>query len=181
MLAACSKKKTAAQSIHFAPGELHLDKEEIVNSPPVDVRRKAFGVIYDLFKARNIDDWSSAAKALPQPWRALYTSSELDGEVKNDGFHQYFFNTRCKLLRETLDDLRYLGATEFADIHEKALSGIDVAYYTSSKRDDDDWDKFTSKYADRQWDDLEKRFYALKPEIDEIAAQHIKAHPEEYQ
>jgi hypothetical protein len=179
-LAACSEKPVPP-SIHFAPGELHLDKAEIADLPADKVQSKAIGVIFDSFKSREIKDWSFAAKSLPEPWRALYTSSELDGEVKNGGFHQYFFNTRCKLLRETLDDLRYLSANEFADIYEKAISGIDVAYYTSSKRDDDDWEKFTTKYADHQWDDLEKRFYAQKPELDEIAAQHIKAHPEEYQ
>jgi len=179
-LGACSKK-SAAPAIHFAPGELHLDKAEIADLPPDKVGSKAFGVIFDLFKARKIEDWSSAAKLLPQPWRALYTSSELDGEVKNGGFHQYFYNTRCKLLRETLDDLRYLGASEFADIYEKAISGIDMAYYTSSKREDDDWEKFTTKYADHQWNELEKRFYAQKPKLDEIAAKHIKEHPEDYQ
>jgi len=179
-LAACSRKSVAPPK-HFAPGDLHLDKDEIANTPTDEVQRKAVGVIFDLFKARNIEDWTYAAKSLPQPWRALYTSSELDSEVKNGGFHQYFFNTRCKLLRETLDDLRYLDASQFADLYEKAIAGIDVSYYRSSKRDDDDWEKFTTKYADHQWDDLEKRFYDQKPELDVIAAQHIKAHPEEYQ
>ncbi len=76
-LAACSKKP-AAEPIQFAPGELHLDKTEIAALPQDKLQSKAFDMIFDAFKARNLEDWSSAAKSLPQPWRALYTSSELD-------------------------------------------------------------------------------------------------------
>jgi len=77
--------------------------------------------------------------------------------------------------------LRFIGATGFLDIFERAVAGIDINYYTSPKRDADDWEKFTTKYADHQWDELEKRFYAQKPELEEIAITYIKAHPDEYE
>ena len=179
-MVSCSKKHSAPM-VHFDPSDFHLSKTEIQTLAPNELRSKAFGVIMNVFEAKKVEDWSGAAKSLPQSWRALYTALELQSEVANGGFHQYFYNTRCQLIEETRADLRFIGATEFLDIFEKAVAGIDIKYYTSPKRGEDDWNKFTTKYADQQWDDLEKRFYAQKPELEGVAIAHIKAHPDEYE
>jgi len=88
-------KKPSALVIHFDRSELHLDKAEIQSLPPNELRTKGVGAIVDAFKAKKVEDWSAAAKGLPQPWRALYTALELDSEVANGGFHQYFYNIRA--------------------------------------------------------------------------------------
>lgn len=66
--------------------------------------------------------WSSLSRGE----RAYLLTADLSGEVCNGGFDQYFSNTGCKHVHETLEALRMIGALEYAELLEKALQAARI-------------------------------------------------------
>ena len=179
----CSKSSAPPKPLPTATERLRLPAEAIGSLQPAELHSKANEVVYEVLKETGTEDpavWDATVAQLPPQWRLVYTIMTLDGQVRNGGFHQYFFNSRCRLIKETENDLAYLGATEFHQICAEAFRGIDLAYYTSPDRDEDDWEKFTSKYSDKKWEILEDRFFQQKPRLSDLVGSFIKQHPDLY-
>ena len=77
---------------------------------------------------RKIDSYSNIKKDLkdvPNPTETpIANIEELDMEVNNGGFNQYFFNSSGQHCFETLRELKRLGKNKKADLLEKAIELI---------------------------------------------------------
>ena len=65
--------------------------------------------------------WRLDYADLSEPERVFRAIWELQGEVGNGGFHQYFFNTSGSLAIGAADSLRVIGAATTAAIVERAV------------------------------------------------------------
>jgi hypothetical protein len=80
--------------------------------------------------------WRVKFDALSVPESVFRAVWELETEVNNGGFHQYFFNSSGKFARFALDALRAVGASQTAGILELAISviGTDVQWSNDAAR-----------------------------------------------
>jgi hypothetical protein len=80
--------------------------------------------------------WRVEFDALSGPESVFRAVWELEAEVNNGGFHQYFFNSSGKFARFALGALRAVGATQTAGILEQAINviGADVQWSNDAAR-----------------------------------------------
>lgn len=78
--------------------------------------------------------WSLGVGALSQAERVTYLVDELEREVNNGGFLQYFANSAGDWARETLEALLVIGAPLMAEVLERAM----VAFPPPGPSDDRD-------------------------------------------
>jgi hypothetical protein len=57
--------------------------------------------------------------------RIFYLNTQLEQEVNNGGFEQFFFNSSGDFANETLESLYAIGADETAKIYKKVLNAFD--------------------------------------------------------
>lgn len=80
---------------------------------------------------------------IPRALRMVFTVSAIDGEISNGGFRQYFSNSSRLHARESVEDLRLIGALRHLRIAEEALSLIEhlkSKYPVASRFFDEEWD-----------------------------------------
>lgn len=97
---------------------------------------------------------------LPVGVRTVYATWEVEAEVNNGGFEQYFLNTDGVLADEAVAGFQRIGATRAAALLELARQN----------RDDPD-----------QLAALDDRFYTLDEPIQDLRIRYIRTHPQDFQ
>lgn len=69
-------------------------------------------------------DYGSCVEKLSEAEMVFYLTVELEGEVMNGGFGQFFDNSSGNFANETEAALRRIGAEKTADIYKKALDAL---------------------------------------------------------
>ncbi len=124
-----------------------------------------------------------AAKKLPRGMRMIYTTINLQAEVDNGGFNQYFWNTQGKLNREALADLELIGAHRYARLFEEAIKQArKEAPMRDRFRRIGTPDAFSRSYTYTHLDAYDTRFFKLeqKYSLTKLRAAYIRAHPDEF-
>lgn len=68
--------------------------------------------------------WAQKYDALPEPKRVFRATWELQTQVNNGGFFQYFLNTSSWTVPSVCDALQAIGATETAAIVNAAIATV---------------------------------------------------------
>jgi hypothetical protein len=68
--------------------------------------------------------WSQDYASLPQAKRVCVVIWELEAQVNNGGFHQYFWNYSGRLASEAVDALLAIGAPAMAAIVRDAITVV---------------------------------------------------------
>lgn len=67
-------------------------------------------------------EWGDNMDALTDGQRHFYYNQNLEREINNGGFNQYFLNSSGDFAHETIKSLRTIGANHTADILQLALT-----------------------------------------------------------
>jgi hypothetical protein len=97
--------------------------------------------------------------ALNNDERAIWDIGELQYQVENGGFDQFFSNCETRW-KHTANALRRVGATRMADLFDQAS----IKFLNRKPPQDDDW--LVSK--ENLWDSEDSEFYKLEEELPEI-------------
>ena len=75
------------------------------------------------FKLHNLPGTEEeAVLKLPRSYRMVYTTINVESEIEDGGWNQYFWNTRMMLNREAISDFEMIGADDYADLMHRAVA-----------------------------------------------------------
>jgi hypothetical protein len=117
---------------------------------------------------------------LPGAVRTFVLADQLDGEVRNGGFLQYFSNPSGEYYKEALEALREVGAVHSLDILSRAVERFGASG-PSRDRDarNDQLAKLMDGANDRPFDDLDEQWYEdpdrLEAKLMTFAMLHARA------
>ena len=115
---------------------------------------------------------------LSQPEQIVGCLTELEMEVNNGGFHQYYWNSAGDHALETVHALRALGAhhTESLLVGANALFGEEGPSADRNHR----WRQLDSlgEQATSLWFELDGAFFEYKDNLSALAARFIRGHRE---
>jgi hypothetical protein len=77
-----------------------------------------------LSEDRDVGFWAADYEALAEPKRVFRAIWELEAQVNNGGFHQYFWNTSAWTVPGIWDALQAIGATATAAIVNDAIVAV---------------------------------------------------------
>jgi hypothetical protein len=66
-------------------------------------------------------EWGDNLSALSNPQKVFYFNQELEREINNGGFDQYFHNTSGNYANDTIETLKLIGAIKTAKILQAAI------------------------------------------------------------
>jgi hypothetical protein len=168
----------------MADSSLKLASTAIQEESAYDLAFKAFEQVVAALDEMPGDEQSNVL-SLPQHWRAIYTATILDMEVKNGGFHQFFWNTEGKLNEVTMQDLEFLRATEVHKLFGRAAaiySGHD--YINEKESGGNTWERFATAfrvgYQEERFEELDNEYFEYELDINELIGRFIKQHPRLY-
>jgi hypothetical protein len=118
---------------------------------------------------------------LPLGVRALYHTWTVEGEVKNGGFNQYYYNTEDKFASDAVGAFEYFGASEHAALMREA-NAIRAGEAAALKqyKDKGTIEAFSESYEHSKLGPLDKRFYKLGENLSQLRIARIRATPEQF-
>jgi len=143
----------------------------------------AMAVMYHIFHKVG-DDHSrrdEIIRSLPRAIRIVQTTTEVEGEVFNGGFNQYFWNTGGKMAAEALEAYRLIGAVKHAELLEKAMTIHDQETAKMQKfKDKGTLQAFSESYKETELNKLDLIFDAVAKEEDtrDLRVKYVRGHPE---
>lgn len=122
-----------------------------------------------------------AVKALTPGERMLYVTWQVEAEVNNGGFEQYFDNSRGLFAKEAILTFKLIGAKKHAVLMRRAIAAY-VRENPKQKRIkvDKAVKGYLKKYKDADLGKVDDAFYGIKENLSELRIKYIRAHPGEF-
>jgi hypothetical protein len=135
-------------------------------------------------RSGRMDEQAAVVKCLSLGLQRVFATQTLDMEVKNGGFHQYFWNPSGRFAAEALEGLREFGATRHASLMEEAM-----AVYERERPRQQRFKAmgtlaaFSESALESGLGELDMRYYQLEEEenLPALRAGYIRAVPQEFE
>ncbi|MFY7734889.1 MAG: DMP19 family protein [Bacteroidia bacterium] len=111
---------------------------------------------------------------LTQPQRNFYFNQNLEREINNGGFNQYFYNSSGDFAHETIISLRIIGADKTADILQKAIDQFPNSRVSKDRAKRQEVLEQIEDAANEVWEELDQTFYKYEDDLNELNIQYIK-------
>jgi hypothetical protein len=120
--------------------------------------------------------WRVEYDVLSTPERVFRTIWELESEVNNGGFDQYFFNTSGRLVPNIVAALHAIGASAMAQIVQHAIEAVgqDVQWQDDPARRE--YMNKLSPQATNTLSDLDQAFYRYPDDLTMLLYRYVSEH-----
>ncbi|MCL6268163.1 DMP19 family protein [Flagellimonas myxillae] len=127
---------------------------------------------------------------MPKPLQVVYLINELEAEVQNGGFLQFFTNSSGQFAQETLDALDLIGDTAAKQLLEEAVALINehsgLMQITKTKLEAmhlhaifETSDLYDNESLMEAMNELDRKFYDLKSSYSKLKMAYFEKHKEE--
>lgn len=113
------------------PGDKKPDIDTLLSSP--DINNAIIEI--DNYVCR-LCSWGDTLDRLTEPQKSFYFNQNLEREINNGGFNQYFYNSSGDFAHETIASLRTIGANKTADILQQAIDQFPNSAVPKDRADD---------------------------------------------
>jgi len=112
--------------------------------------------------------------------RMMWSTFEVEGEVNNGGFHQFFWNRSGQYANDAIQAFRLIGAEEHAQLVEEAVQVFSAGGDRLRPfREQRTFEAFQESEERTDSGVLDDRFYAL-PDLSPLRIRYIREHPQEF-
>ena len=112
--------------------------------------------------------------SLTQPQKNFYFNQNLEREINNGGFNQYFYNSSGDFAHETIVSLQTIGATKTADILQQAINQFPNSTVPRDRAKRQEVLAQIEEVADEVWEQLNQTFYKYQDNLNELNIEYIK-------
>lgn len=114
--------------------------------------------------------------------QAIYMISRLEAEVNNDGYNQFYFNSSGQFATALPEALKLVGATQFADLTERANSTFEKDKSKITEDQDGTVEGFSKSYENNPLNKFDEEFYKLNEakNLQKIQVDYIRKNKNEF-
>ena len=108
-----------------------------------------------------MSDESEVVMRLTKPRQAIYIIWQVEAEVNNGGFNQFFYNSSAQFAGNMEEAFTTIGATKFASLASRANKIYKKEQARITKHQDGTMDGFSKSYDNNPLNHLDDEFYEL--------------------
>jgi hypothetical protein len=114
--------------------------------------------------------------------QAIYMISQLQAEVNNGGYNQFYFNSSGQFAAALPEALKLVGATKFADLTERANNTFEKEKSKITEDQDGTVEGFSKSYENNPLNKFDGEFYKLNDveSLQKIQVDYIRKHKKEF-
>lgn len=125
-------------------------------------------------------EWGDNMDMLTEAQRNFYFNQNLEREVNNGGFNQYFINSSGDFTHETINSLRTIGANLTADILQSAIDQFPDKKVPRDRDERIDLVRQIEETANEKWEELDQKFFEYKDDLNSLNIEYVKKHRTEF-
>ena len=118
--------------------------------------------------------YGDALEKLTLPQKYFYFNQNLEREVNNGGFSQYFINSSGEFAHETLTSLRSIGTNKTASILQDAMAQFPDSLVPKDRAVRQQIVVQIEEVANKAWDELDKQFFTYEDNLSDLAIHYVK-------
>jgi hypothetical protein len=114
--------------------------------------------------------------------QAIYMISQLEAEVNNGGYNQFYFNSSGQFAKALPDALKLVGATKFADLTERANNTFEKENSKITEHQDGTIEGFSKSYENNPLNKFDDEFYKLNDSknLQKIQVDYIRKNKKQF-
>ena len=121
-------------------------------------------------------EYGEKLEKLNEHQKVFFLNQQLEREINNGGFNQYFFNSSGEYANETINSLVQIGANITAGILREAIQ-----QFPDDKVPADEYERRQiiseiEKKANSVWNQLDDRFYKYDDDLNELNFNYLTKH-----
>lgn len=120
------------------------------------------------------DDYSK----LTAPQKVFYLNQNLEREINNGGFNQYFCNSTGDNAQETVLSLKAIGAGKTAEILQKAIDQFPDKKVPKDRDERNEIVEQIEEDVNEVWDEVDQEFYKYEEDLNSLNIEYVKKHRE---
>ncbi len=113
---------------------------------------------------------------LSEPQKLFYINQNLEREVNNGGFNQFFINSSGNYAHETILSLKAIGANKTASIVQKAIDQFPDKTVPKDRDKRVEIVEQIEEVADEVWNELDREFLKYEDDLNTLNIAYIKEH-----
>ena len=120
--------------------------------------------------------WGDSMDRLTGPQRNFFYNQNLERELNNGGFSQFFMNASGSFAQETLIALDAIGAGKTAEILRMAMGKFPDASVPKDRAERRRVVEAIEEGEDDAWEQLDKLFYLYEDDLNGLNLDYIRRH-----
>jgi hypothetical protein len=125
-------------------------------------------------------EWGDNVDALTEAQRNFYYNQNLEREINNGGFNQYFINSSGDFVHETINSLRTIGAHHTADILQAAIDQFPDQKVPRDRDERTELVEQIGETANEKWEELDQKFFEYKDDLNSLNFEYVRKHRTEF-
>jgi hypothetical protein len=125
-------------------------------------------------------DWGENINHLNDQQKNFYYNQNLEREVNNGGFNQYFFNSSGNFAHETIASLNAIGALKTADLLQRAINQFPEGLVPVDRDERQTILGDIEEKANEAWGDIDQAFYQYQDDLNSLNIEYVKKNKEEF-
>ena len=124
------------------------------------------------------EDEANTVNKFPPGVRALFVTWEVEAEVNNGGFHQYYWNAAGRYSEQAVEGFEFFGAVKHAALMREAnVIHTKEADALAKFRKEDTSEAFVKSFKESHLRPLDERFFTLDENLSLLRIAKIRAMP----
>jgi hypothetical protein len=112
--------------------------------------------------------------------KIFYINQNLEREVNNGGFNQYFHNSSGDFAHETIDALKTIGAIKTASILQAAIDQFPNKIVPKERDKRINILEQIEGRSDSIWEDLDQQFFKYEEDLNQLNIEFVRQHKENF-
>lgn len=125
-------------------------------------------------------DYGNKISELTEGEKVVLFIENLEREINNGGFNQFFFNSSGDFAQETLNSLKLIGANKTAEIVSKAYAEWPNGNIPKDRDVRQNTLKTIEIKANETWENCDNDFYNYEDDITSLLLDYVKANLNEF-
>lgn len=118
--------------------------------------------------------WGDNLDRLTEPQKNFFFNQNLEREINNGGFNQYFHNSSGDYAHETLTSLQLIGADKTADILRQAIEQFPGSKVPNNIQERQNILEQIEGKANEVWEQLDEKFYTYVDNLNELNLNYVR-------
>jgi hypothetical protein len=125
-------------------------------------------------------DYGDNMDVLSEPQKNFYLNQNLEREINNGGFNQYFINPSGDYAHETIHSLKLIGANRTNEILEKAIDQFPDKIVPKDRDERVEIVEEIEETANEVWEELDQKFFEYVDDLNALNIEYVRQNKEHF-
>ncbi|WP_210465765.1 DMP19 family protein [Rufibacter roseolus] len=118
--------------------------------------------------------WGEKMDALSQPQKLFFFNQNLEREINNGGFNQFYYNSSGDFAHQTVESLNAIGADKTAEILKKANGQFPNQTVPKDRAERQEIVEQIEEEANVVWEELDQQFFDYEDDLNSLNLEFVR-------